>query len=97
MNNRREPRPGAAVALLAGALFRAAITAGIVVAARLAASHRSNDDGNASVPIQPAIDPQMPSQVPHHFTENLLVPGFTETGQQVEEEDDTQGRSPEGV
>ena len=39
----------------------------------------------------------MAAQIPHHFSENLLVPGFTETGAQVLEDDDRLGRSPEGV
>ncbi|HLJ67420.1 MAG TPA: hypothetical protein VKX16_08675 [Chloroflexota bacterium] len=37
------------------------------------------------------------SGVPHHFSEELIVPGFTETGAQVLAEDESSGRSPEGV
>lgn len=37
------------------------------------------------------------SRVPHHFSENLTVPGFTETGREVSERDARQGRSPEGA
>lgn len=46
---------------------------------------------------QPAVDTSMPAEVPHHFTEDLIVPGFTETGADVERQDDEDGRSPEGV
>lgn len=34
---------------------------------------------------------------PPHFTENIIVPGFTETGEQIMEQDAEQGWSPEGV
>lgn len=48
-------------------------------------------------PVQPAVGTEMPADVPRHFTEDIVVPGFTETGQDVERQDDTEGRSPEGV
>ena len=48
-------------------------------------------------PIQPAVDTVAPAEVPHHFTETLLVPGYTFTGEQILEQDDADGRSPEGV
>lgn len=54
-------------------------------------------DHSGTVPIQPGIIREMPAHVPHHFTEELIVPGFTETGQDVEQQDDELGRSPEGV
>jgi len=54
-------------------------------------------ESGSEPPIQPGIDPEMPAHVPHHFTEDLVIPGFTETGQDVERDDDTKGRSPEGV
>ena len=47
--------------------------------------------------VQPAVDIVMPVEVPQHFTEDIVIPGFTETGQDVELQDDTSGRSPEGV
>jgi hypothetical protein len=46
---------------------------------------------------QPAVDTSMPTKVPDHFTEDVILPGFTETGQDVERDDETEGRSPEGV
>ncbi len=47
--------------------------------------------------MQPAVGIVMPAQVPHHFTEDIVIPGFTETGQDIELQDDADGRSPEGV
>jgi hypothetical protein len=47
--------------------------------------------------VQPAVEVEMPATVPHHFTEELIIPGFTETGADVEEQDAHNGRSPEGV
>lgn len=35
--------------------------------------------------------------VPHHFSENLIIPGFTATGEQIADQDAEEGRSPEGV
>jgi len=48
-------------------------------------------------PIQPAVSRQMSVELPHHFTEDLVIPGITETGIGIERQDDTLGRSPEGV
>jgi hypothetical protein len=53
--------------------------------------------GADRIPPQHEVDTAMPSQVPNHFSENLIVPGITETGADVERDDDTLGRSPEGV
>lgn len=41
--------------------------------------------------------PQWVEAVPHHFTEELVVPGLTQTGEQVLREDMRNGRSREGV
>jgi hypothetical protein len=49
------------------------------------------------VPIQPAVNTSAPAQVPNHFTENVLVPGITHTGPEIAQQDDSEGRSPEGV
>lgn len=55
-------------------------------------------DGNTAFDsVQPAVDTEMTVEIPHHFTEDLIVPGLTETGQDVLRDDDTLGRSPEGV
>lgn len=39
----------------------------------------------------------MSSEIPNHFSEDLLVPGLTYTGAEVQQQDDHDGRSPEGV
>jgi hypothetical protein len=49
------------------------------------------------VPTQPAVNTSAPARMPDHFTENLLVPGFTHTGPEIARQDDLEGRSPEGV
>jgi hypothetical protein len=38
-----------------------------------------------------------PSGVPNHFSEDLTIPGFTATGEQIAEQDANEGHSPEGV
>ncbi|HZU13725.1 MAG TPA: hypothetical protein VFB58_12870 [Chloroflexota bacterium] len=48
-------------------------------------------------PVEPMGDAVMAAEVPHHFSEGLVVPGFTETGADIERQDDRYGRSPEGV
>lgn len=59
---------------------------------------RSRDESPAArVPPQPAVSTNSEPGVPQHFTEDLVVPGFTETGAEVSQEDETDGRSPEGA
>ena len=49
------------------------------------------------VPEQPATDRPITETAPLHFTEEIVVPGITETGEQIEQHDDTLGRSRGGV
>jgi hypothetical protein len=46
---------------------------------------------------QPAVPHEHQDGTPEHFSETLLVPGITFTGEEVAEQDSTEGRSPEGV
>lgn len=46
---------------------------------------------------QPAVPHTQDNGTPNHFTEELLVPGITYTGEEVAEQDRVAGRSPEGV
>lgn len=57
----------------------------------------SDAASGSTPPIEPAIDTFMPATLPQHFTEDLILPGLTETGQDVERQDDMFGRSPEGA
>jgi hypothetical protein len=41
--------------------------------------------------------PSHAADTPHHFSEDLIVPGFTHTGDEIAEQDAEQGRSSEGV
>ena len=36
-------------------------------------------------------------EIPRHFSEELLIPGLTHTGVEIVQEDESNGRSPEGV
>ncbi len=47
--------------------------------------------------VQPAVETSAPTETPHHFSENLIVPGKTATGTEISEQDARDGRSPEGV
>lgn len=46
---------------------------------------------------QPETPEAMATVVPHHFSENLVVPGLTKTGLEILQDDDRNGKSPEGV
>lgn len=36
-------------------------------------------------------------EIPRHFSEELLIPGLTHSGVEIVQEDESNGRSPEGV
>lgn len=90
-----------------GVLVSAIVSLGVIFTIRVLTGHRSPSSDTAEwsdgsvrgtpPPIQPAIGIEMPATVPHHFTEDVVLPGFTETGQDIELQDDADGRSPEGV
>jgi hypothetical protein len=90
-----------------GILVSAVVSLGVIFTLRfLTGGRRRPSDGeewsNGSTqgtppPIQPAIGIEMPATIPQHFTEDVVIPGFTETGQDIELQDDIDGRSPEGV
>jgi hypothetical protein len=46
---------------------------------------------------QPAVPHSSSSGTPRHFSEELLVPGKTFTGQDVAEQDRSKGQSSEGI
>lgn len=90
-----------------GVLVSAMVSLSIIFTLRFLAASRAcspamDTSSNGSTrgtppPIEPAIGIEMPATVPQHFTEDVVIPGFTETGQDVELQDDIDGRSPEGV
>ncbi len=87
---------------LAGIAMAASIISAILVMLagrkwKPAAGLAIDVSGVKRIPPQPEVDLAMPSSVPTHFTEELILPSFTETGADVERDDDTWGRSPEGV
>lgn len=90
-----------------GVLVSAIVSLGVIFTIRLLTGGRRRSPeqeqwANGSTrgtppPIQPTVDIEMPVRVPHHFSEDVVIPGFTETGQDIERQDDIDGRSPEGV
>jgi hypothetical protein len=101
----RNPLPQANARQMAGlsfvALVSSALTALVIVFAlskrRQAVVERAALERAESEPTQPAINTVTPTGVPDHFTEDLVVPGLTFTGAQIEDQDEKLGRSPEGV
>lgn len=88
--------PQGAVSVAALALFGSAIAA-IATRYILRRTLLSSGPRLRPTPVQPAIGKEMPDAVPSHFTEDLIVPGFTATGADVERQDDVFERSPSGV
>jgi hypothetical protein len=46
---------------------------------------------------QPAVSTASQTEVPNHFSEDLIVPGFTHTGPEIVEQDIREGARPDGV
>lgn len=69
--------------------------------AEITLSTQPGDGSSNNAPrdaMQPAIDTVVTStHVPRHFSEDVVLPGLTETGADIAHEDATKGRSPEGV
>ena len=61
-----------------------------------AADRRAEDTFSDSME-QPDTPEAMGTAIPHHFSEDLIVPGLTKTGPEILQDDDQDGRSPEGV
>lgn len=99
MNNRKLAELGPL--RLAGIAMAGSVISAILVmlAGRLfnRVQSKAIDTSANRIPPQPEADMAMPTTVPSHFTEELILPSFTETGADVERDDDTWGRSPEGV
>jgi len=53
--------------------------------------------GKGDPAAQPAVDTSAPVSAPRHFSEDVVLPGKTETGEDVVREDDEEGRSSAGV
>lgn len=85
------------------AVLSSAIVAGTVTALVRRFFHHgahpdeTADDGLLVPTSQPATAEPLPADVPQHFTEALIVPGITESGAEISEQDANDGRSPEGV
>jgi hypothetical protein len=45
----------------------------------------------------PAVPTRTGTSFPNHFSEEIVVPGITYTGAEVQKQDEREGRSPEGV
>jgi len=95
------PKPLQMVGLAALAIFTsAAVAIAVLYAVR---SRQRSASGSAAqlevetIPVQPGVNTSAPVDAPTHFSEDVIVPGFTETGTQVLEDDNALGRSPEGV
>lgn len=85
----------AALAVLGSAV--AGISVLIAVRSRRARIVTGEMEQAARIPTQPAVGTTTAAEVPHHFSEDLVVPGKTLTGQETIEQDNALGRSPEGV
>jgi hypothetical protein len=64
---------------------------------RIGMVHGRSGANRAAVQPQPAVPVTTKTTVPTHFTEDIVLPGITYTGADVQEQDERSGRSPEGV
>ena len=55
------------------------------------------EEGTPEAAAQPAVDTTVSAERPAHFSEDLLIPGLTHTGAEIEAGDEEEGRHPEGV
>jgi hypothetical protein len=46
---------------------------------------------------QPAVPVVTSASIPNHFSEDVVIPGMTFTGVDIQRQDELEGRSPEGV
>jgi hypothetical protein len=100
MNNRKLAQLGPvplAVIAMAVSLGGALLVLFVTRLWRGAPAPEIDTTGAERIPPQPDVEAAMPAGVPGHFTEELVIPGFTETGADVERDDGALGRSPEGV
>lgn len=67
----------------------------LVVLRRTILSRPTTDDSAGTGAAQPAVDTEIPSQTPRHFSEDLIIPGFTETGSDILKDQD-EGRPSAG-
>jgi hypothetical protein len=85
------------IALLAMAASTVAAVATLLGLRRLGIVRRRSNAHEVGVPAQPAVPVTTGASFPNHFSEDIVVPGLTHTGADVQAQDERDGRSPEGV
>ncbi|GAC1324373.1 MAG: hypothetical protein NVS2B16_04760 [Chloroflexota bacterium] len=87
---------GIAVIAVAGSTI-ACVSVYLAVRARRTRKTPYSEQDAGGTTAQPAVGTITPAGVPHHFSEDLVIPGLTLTGQETIQQDNVLGRSPEGV
>lgn len=82
---------------IAGGAIGFSLLAALTTMAVTSLRRRLRSPDRPPAPVEPMGDAVMPAHIPNHFSEGIVVPGFTETGADVVRDDDNYGRSPEGV
>jgi hypothetical protein len=85
------------IALLAMAASTVAAVGTLLGLRRLGIVRKTPGTNEAAVPAQPAVPVNTGASFPNHFSEDIVVPGLTYTGADVQAQDERDGRSPEGV
>jgi hypothetical protein len=84
-----------AVLAIAGSTLAAVAT--LIGLRRLGLVGNRLHDNSDAVQPQPGVGDTMSSAVPRHFSEDVVIPGMTYTGLDIQEQDERDGRSAEGV
>lgn len=82
------------IALLAMAASTVAAVGTLLGLRRLGIVRKSSGTREGAVRAVPG---RTGAPFPHHFSEEIVVPGITSTGTDVQGQDEREGRSPEGV
>jgi hypothetical protein len=103
MQMKRKKDPVAALTpgqiILRAAIVSFLISLGTLAVLRLLRSRTPSGSINIAEPVKEpnTITPTPTTAAPAHFTEDIIVPGVTETGEQIMRQDAEHGGSPEGV
>jgi hypothetical protein len=85
------------IAALAIAASTIAALATLIGLRRLGVVKIQSNQNPDDVQPQPAVPVVTSTTVPRHFSEDVVIPGMTYTGADIQRQDDRTGRSPEGV
>lgn len=85
------------IAALAMLVSTAAALVVVTFVRRFASRLGTGGENSGRAMMQPGVGLAPDTGTPRHFSENLIVPGVTESAAEISAQDARQGRSPEGA